>query len=1158
MRVKTNKVANEMAAIQEQQYPRHSFQKSALATAVATALLGGSSLAMAQVGSASAEASEAAMMEEVVVYGIRGSLMRAMDQKRDAQGVLEAITAEDIGKMPDTNLAESLQRLTGVSIDRANGEGSRVTVRGFGPDYNVVTLNGRHMPAANIEDTTASASRSFDFAQLAAEVVSGVQVYKTGQANKPTGGIGSIINVETIRPLDIPNQIISVGGKILADSTNKDGGSDQTPEISGIYANSFMDGTFGIAVAASYAERDSGFAQGGTTSGWFTIPGGQGDWGSIAPDSKSFVNAPQSGDIYSVPRNINYAFGQIQRERTNAMLTLQYEPIEELTATLDYTFSEYATEEQRHDFGAWFNGAPASGEFTPGCGSGCVVALTTYTDNTGSDFTAGVGQWGRVNEMNSLALNVEWRPTDNLSLAFDFHSADAENGAADNRRGTNNIVTGVQFNRSSNTVDYRGDLPAVVLGLSQPLNTANMITSGTTFRNSYMKHEIDQFQMDGVYEFDDMPYGVTSIDFGISHTVSKNRSAFANAQRDEWGGYSSDIRQHAYNTLVVNEAREAEKKRLELELGRDLSEAEEAAIRAANPMPEGAADMAVMDARSKTFRTRGLTEAEIAAINGRNPLPGETEIARISKLRADLITDSAANKGRDLTDAEIKAIHDMHPLPRVLGSNTVDHGNDYTDTNYSLHSLPGEFKHLTWSGELQPLYIRSNFDGLINEIATIAANDPDMDKRNISPCGTMLCAKNPLTAGDRTDRTVEETQMAMYAQANFAWDDLDRPINMSIGLRYEDTEVDANGFVPNYTRIEWTGDNEFTAKPSGGTYLTDTGDYSYWLPNVDFVMETSENTVFRASYSVTLTRPGFQDLQGGTTIGTILRSEGGSGSKGNPNLKPFESTNWDFSAEAYYDEGSYLSAGYYRKEVRNFIGSGSSVESPYPELRHPGRGPRYDQAVRDLTLDDDPNTDPTNLGHVRAQFLANTGGDNASAADDPVATFRLTEPTNARSAFIDGVELAWQHMLSDTGFGWILNYTTVSGDIEYDNFNTNKGAGAENQFALLGLSDSANAVFFYDKHGVQARLAYNWRDDFLTGTVDGNGEPNPIYTEDYSQIDLSISYELPMVEGLSFIFEGINITDETRRLHGRHENMVILAIEQGARYSLGVRYNFNQ
>ena len=80
-------------------------------------------------------------IEEVVVTGIRASLQRSMDIKRDAKGIVDGISAEDIGKFPDTNLAESLQRITGVAIERDRGEGSKITVRGFGPDFNIVSFN---------------------------------------------------------------------------------------------------------------------------------------------------------------------------------------------------------------------------------------------------------------------------------------------------------------------------------------------------------------------------------------------------------------------------------------------------------------------------------------------------------------------------------------------------------------------------------------------------------------------------------------------------------------------------------------------------------------------------------------------------------------------------------------------------------------------------------------------------------------------------------------------------------------------------------------------------------------------------------------------------------------------------------------------------------
>jgi hypothetical protein len=89
-------------------------------------------------------------VDEIVVTGIRASLERSIEIKRNNSGVVDAISAEDIGKFPDTNLAESLQRITGVSIDRTNGEGSQVTVRGFGGGFNLVTVNGRTMPTANV------------------------------------------------------------------------------------------------------------------------------------------------------------------------------------------------------------------------------------------------------------------------------------------------------------------------------------------------------------------------------------------------------------------------------------------------------------------------------------------------------------------------------------------------------------------------------------------------------------------------------------------------------------------------------------------------------------------------------------------------------------------------------------------------------------------------------------------------------------------------------------------------------------------------------------------------------------------------------------------------------------------------------------------------
>ena len=138
-------------------------------------------------------------------------------------------------------------------------------------------------------------------------------------------------------------------------------------------------------------------------------------------------------------------------------------------------------------------------------------------------------------------------------------------------------------------------------------------------------------------------------------------------------------------------------------------------------------------------------------------------------------------------------------------------------------------------------------------------------------------------------------------------------------------------------------------------------------------------------------------------------------------------------------------------------------------------------------------------------------------------------------------------MFGESGFGIIANYTTVDGDISYNN----KTIG-EPQFALMGLSDSYNLIGFYNKYGFQARLAYNWRDDFLNATVQA-GKQEPIYVEEYSQLDLSVSYTW---NEWTVFGEAINLTDEDVRKYGRTKNMLWSAETGGARYTLGVRYQF--
>ena len=327
---------------------------------------------------------------EIVITGIRASLKESMDVKRDALGVVDAISAEDIGKFPDTNLAESLQRITGVSIDRSVGEGSKVTVRGFGPDFNLVLLNGRQMPASELGSCCAApASRSFDFANLAAEGVAGVEVYKSGRASLPTGGIGSVINIKTPRPLDRPGFQGSIAAKGVVDHTFE--GTDITPEVSGIISKTFADDTFGVLLSGSYQKRKASLAQFnagwregylGNENNWGSLPGTQvpaagdpreNDWRVLYVNPNllnQLTNAPDATDVYQVTQNAGYDFTDIERERINGQAVLQIKPSDSLSAVIDYTFSQNTVDARTNSIGVWFNHVNTTSSWTDGPAAG--------------------------------------------------------------------------------------------------------------------------------------------------------------------------------------------------------------------------------------------------------------------------------------------------------------------------------------------------------------------------------------------------------------------------------------------------------------------------------------------------------------------------------------------------------------------------------------------------------------------------------------------------------------------------------------------------------------------------------------------------------------------------------------------------------------------
>jgi TonB-dependent receptor len=373
-------------------------------------------------------------------------------------------------------------------------------------------------------------------------------------------------------------------------------------------------------------------------------------------------------------------------------------------------------------------------------------------------------------------------------------------------------------------------------------------------------------------------------------------------------------------------------------------------------------------------------------------------------------------------------------------------------------------------------------------------------------------------------------------------------------VRYEETEVESASLVRIGQTISWDSANEFNIGfAPEQDFDSGSGKYDYVLPSLDLKLDIKDNLVMRASYSETIGRPGWNDIQGGANLAGQLRFDGGTGSSGDPGLKPLESTNYDLSLEWYYGDANYLSVGYFRKEISNFISNVITSETPF-EMHTPAGGALWNEAVasgcnagdrpciRNYIFANHPTAPGVTPGAVPGT------GTIVGQPSDPIATFLMSRPSNQRSDELDGWEINLQHMLGDSGFGFAANYTMVDSGLKFNDTDLTNP-----QYPMLGLADSYNLVAFYDKYGWQVRAAYNWRDEFLAFVGDGQGV-NPGYTDAYGQLDLNLTYAVN--EHLSVFGEAINLTEETQRIHGRNDNQLLFATQIGARYTFGARYKF--
>jgi len=410
--------------------------------------------------------------------------------------------------------------------------------------------------------------------------------------------------------------------------------------------------------------------------------------------------------------------------------------------------------------------------------------------------------------------------------------------------------------------------------------------------------------------------------------------------------------------------------------------------------------------------------------------------------------------------------------------------------------------------------------------------------------------------------SVEENTNSIYVSSLFEFELAEFPVQMSVGLRYEETAVESNVLQDVPTDVWWLKNTEWHTQYTSGenTFYTEKGDYDVLLPMLDIRIDLTDDIVARASWGKTISRAPLGNLAGGLSLSSSPGLEGRTGGQGDTDLDPYESTNLDFSLEYYYAEGSYASVGYFRKDVKNFI-STRRISSQYEGIRDIAAGPRYAQALADLNAAGLSTTGED----IRLQMIANGATVNAQGyltpnADDPLMTWNITQPFNTSdNKTVDGIEVALQHFFGDSGFGFGANATFVDGDVEFDVDDITKVdsvADLEPQTPLTGLGDSANFQVFYEKDNLSVKVTYAWRDEYLIGVGQdqGSADAPPQFAKEFGQVDMSVNYDID--ENFTVFFEGLNLNNETEQGYGRYEEQFLFARQYGSRYTFGVRYSF--
>nr|WP_295106499.1 TonB-dependent receptor [uncultured Caulobacter sp.] len=1097
-------------------------------------------------------ADQAETVTEVVVTGYRASVASALETKRRANDMQDTIKAEDIGKFPDANLAESLQRLPGVSIDRDNGEGRRISIRGLGPDFSRVRLNGLEAlstSGGNDSGSTPNRSRGFDFNAFASELFSQLTVRKTASAEVDEGSLGATVDLSTGRPLDYKGRKLSLS----VQDGYYENGKRHNPRLAGLIADQWDTGIgrFGLAVSGVYnkARRSSdGYSRGPASY----------DYAYSRPFATPTLTAgsPAAGiperEGFAAPSTVVCDGGTATAPNLNGVIP-----------GVNITRLDACNAQRGSDPGAYAliypNGGAirqlVNGVATQTTAGSTVIVPTLPTLNHQEIET----------ERTGFTASAQWKPTNRTLISVD--------GVYSRLKQSSNYyqISTIGLNRFGNTVTGYNTATTGSAALYSSCSTTGLVrpiacegTSGNGavlpgFANSTNPYNLNAYD----YYNNPQSKGYIPTTNGLAlfdALIGKPTTRIMDAHVDTSNPKTPVADYMKLGNIDYRSANDANRyattfKQLSVTLDQDLTDDLKLSVvggysESANSSLGLLSDLSRLDSGQGTpgndyfvYDARGGGSMPILnfGFDAANPNNWDT-IKGLSVLRVQ--ARETKNTFKNLrADFNWRAFGEDHIK---WGASFREFGFDTSELRRASNeavsptlleagsTVAATGRVIEWGQGLKvPAGTTTRFWAPDNKkMAAVFGFDCDC----VNKYGDFRLSYG---GSPGLNYQITEKDTGGYVQYDYSRSLLGIDVRGNVGVRYANTKVTANGLTPTLANI------------------TNTNEYNDWLPSLNAVFELTPNMLVRFGAAKVMSRPSLAQLAPGITTFTVPTTAGaitgGAVTSGNTKLSPFRANNLDLSYEWYFARSALISVAVFNKDVKSF---------PQTVLAQGKLGDYLDPGI---------------VAQLRAGVTASTAaGDAQRAYIDGNNDFAFSLPLDAPGGYIRGVEINYQQNFTFLpgflkNFGAQVNYTHIESELKYIIDTGSVAAPVRPQqigkAPFLGASpDSVNATLYYETPKWTARVSAAYRSKYYSTypLQSGSCQPGMCLTpliNDFAgsrsttNIDGSFSYEL--FKGASLVIEALNLTNQTSNRFAFDGNPVVTQYAStGRQFNFGVRMTF--